>query len=247
MQIHRHRLQRYSLSGPGVEARNLQFDPSAHDASDANGWSCHSEPLCSWETPLGCPQSAGQPSQSLLPFSPKSLLKFLRLYTEKLGERGDLFTPWQQDSSLSKKNLLRDAFIFQGLAFLCLFATLRACGRSLADGIQDREGEHFRATANWTSASNEDRMRIESSSHRENRIWFTYLSRTLPFVTVMIMTHETHEPAQALSTVFINSLKTYLHMNKYINKQVQKHSQRLHLQMVARQSSSAGLWFSTCF
>lgn len=55
------------------------------------------------------------------------------------------------------------------------------------------------------------------------------------------MTHETLEPGPMLSAFFINSLKIYLHMNKYINKQVQKYNQRPHLQMVAGQSSSVAL------
>lgn len=58
------------------------------------------------------------------------------------------------------------------------------------------------------------------------------------------MTHETHELDPVLSAFFLNSSKLYLHMNKYINKQVQKYNRRPHLEM-ADQSSGAALWFST--
>lgn len=34
MQVHGHYLQRYGLSRPAVGARNLHFDPAAHDGSD---------------------------------------------------------------------------------------------------------------------------------------------------------------------------------------------------------------------
>lgn len=65
MQVYGHYLQRYGLRRPGVGARNLHFDPAAHDDSDAMAGahilSPSGYPQWQRETPLGSPQIPPQP------------------------------------------------------------------------------------------------------------------------------------------------------------------------------------------
>lgn len=134
------------------------FWPSCPRWQWCNGWSPHSEPF--W---LPLVAERDWLPWALPKFLPNLLPKFLRLWTEKLGEGGDLtYLPMTTWFFLSQNNLLRDAFFFFCACLYVFVCHTKHVGKVWQMAFRGEIESLLKPRAKGTSLSNEGKGELEA-------------------------------------------------------------------------------------